>query len=547
MRFFRPWVTALFFLLFTVATARADSPVYDLDSLCFMSSDILAGQLLSAPDSLGIGLLRIDYSYKGHLKSRGMIGIADLNFYECPIAADRLTQRERNAPRDRYPQRQTVQRGDRLILFLERAEPAATLDKGKFAAPVYVPFPSGVRMVRRGRVFAFTPEKRYLTHWEPRTDLLPPYLLDGGRERVTSERFEEDIEFAIAASNGMRRHFADLRSDAQTPWLLRLVRARARIWVDGTTDQISEIACARIANLHDVALTNDALAMTVPAAWRAILGQGLACREGRDSLLLQIGNRATPLQARIDCAKMLADLGAFRDSVAMATITPGWRIRWMCAWERPVNVGTTGIPEHYGYGDDSYLARIVSLALDNQGSPELCLTLVNSGNTLMQEMDDVATGNANEDFQAARALMKELYDFTNVPSLHDAAGGALWLNDSALAPYGFKVDLIPLWVRPVGFDKSGNRFILFRYRARMAQPYKWSQPAIMLANEATGKEYAIVDNDWTKPTTSDNNGIDFGIVPSSVPSGKYRVFYRFAGVGQSAERTRDSDSFEVTF
>ncbi len=132
-------------LMLSSKTVEANLVCYDLDSLVYLSEEIVESRIARSYSSNGWDVTEVKVArvYRGTIARGGTIRVQGLCGYKKP-KPERL---------DRNPV--ALQDGDRLILFLANARSTlpAKMSEGK---DIYQPVRSGVKMVFDGRVVGFS-------------------------------------------------------------------------------------------------------------------------------------------------------------------------------------------------------------------------------------------------------------------------------------------------------------------------------------------------------------------------------------------------------
>ena len=520
--------------------AHADLPVYDLDSLAFMSSDIVGGWLQSPPDSLGLSLLHVDRVYKGRLKQGETIGVAYLNYYDCSASSE-MTAKSRDVAERKW------KGNEHVVLFLEAPAPPVHEYEVGLAAPVFVPIPSGVRLVHDGRVYGFHREPELLRMWKPPVETAEPYRLDDGRGRpiLSSAEFDGKLDRGLAFAKELSANFDNIYTQSLVPWLMNLIRSRAQTVDTGDTDTIAIIACLHLANSHDIAATNAALHIPLPAYQTALLAKGFACREGREFVLTQLIAPEVPRSDKVFYADLLGQLGPFRNQFFVAVVDPGWRFHWQDQWEIMLRPGGDSW-SNYSIDNEKFLERIARLAIAAKDDPDLCLPLINSiGALCLQAINSKPDDYASDDVEKARNLLQQLHDSSKNSRICEAAQRSLWESSVHIGLTDFAATLVPLTPAPIALDKVGNRLVVFHYYVQLSSPTDWMAPDIVVANKQDGKEVKFPAVGGRSFLAVYSTGVDSVTIPPDWPAGTYRIFYRFHhGIGRTAE-TMESSSFEI--
>lgn len=274
----------VFALLFTSVPARGmNLQFYDLDSLVYLSSQIVEGQLGGEHWTNNVTAWRFKISavHKGNLKARQSIDVTDLDSYRVSSNS--------SWDNDKFKE------GDRLFLFLDRA-------KKDFVhhipddAEIYWPIPSGVRLVIGEKAL------RFGQYHNP-----GPYLAILQREATntanpTVAKLREQILESIPRTDRWKLLLERQTASADIPALLEILRDRESCV--GWEDAIASKACVHIAASRDIAALTKAL--NIRTSYQDILANGFRTSAGREFLFSKIDS-AAPIADRLKWIRVLND------------------------------------------------------------------------------------------------------------------------------------------------------------------------------------------------------------------------------------------------
>ena len=191
----------------------ASLPHYDLDSLIFMSSDVVEGRLMGSirpldPARGGRGAadsIEVEAVYKGGFAPGDRVRLTGLGHY----AKSRSRQDEEGTE---------LLDGDRVFLFLnkprnsDRTRRNAAGDSEQLTS--FEPVWSGVKLIENGTVVEFL-------QWP--SDFAPYTAVVRGAGRPTTEEFEELLRMRVEQIRSVESRFQQPVSPADTTWLLDLL------------------------------------------------------------------------------------------------------------------------------------------------------------------------------------------------------------------------------------------------------------------------------------------------------------------------------------
>lgn len=333
MTFFRSFAVLTLFVLSLLAAERPartmDMYAYDLDSLVYLSSDVVEAEPISVPGekSADITNVKVTHVYLGHFHVGDTVKVTAMGFF-------RIEQPSRNMVVLGEGGRR-IGLGDHLTLFLAKAHSVFLYDVPQ-DEDIYWPAPSGIKILDEGRIKGF---EQYSNPGPYEKEYTTPASL----ERLpTPEQFHQQLAASIRLVEPLRPLLTKHSTTVDEPALLQVLRQRAQTVFPPQSrlrDALSDAACDQIVSLHNL----DALADALAIKFSRSLMPPLQNPSGRNFLLRTIGDRRQPPNRRLGCAKAVY-----------------WAFAW---WDLPSNA--------------DYLSRLISLCEAVRDTPDLTATLLN--------------------------------------------------------------------------------------------------------------------------------------------------------------------------
>jgi hypothetical protein len=313
---------------------------YDLDSLVYMSEEIVEGTIVRQYRTMGQDLVDVKVAmvHKGDVRRGQALAVLDTWLY-------RKTQKTDRSPAPLAP-------GDRLVFFLKRELGSTSGRPIPVDAVMYIASPGGLKLVDGQRVFDF---------WQWRNPgFYDADMRAASRERdsVPIERFHEQLRQSFRHVDQFVPILEAKGADVDIPRLLKLLADRPKFEFPGR-DHIGELACIRLAQMHDPIVLSRALPLANDYYSSHILARGFGTPKGRDYLLAKVADADEPMEARIRHAWILRNTGDVYRSIFTEITVTGAR--------------TVGEPDA---GNSGYLTRIARAARANAKHPDLCIALV---------------------------------------------------------------------------------------------------------------------------------------------------------------------------
>src|SRR5262245_47244198 len=222
----------LFFAAFAGPMLRAETMyVYDRDSLVFLSTDVVEGQIVRSYKANEVSLVdvKVTLVHKGGFKKGQTVVLADSDNYRKPDKGDANPQ--------------PFAAGDRLVLFVTRTM-RTEFNLLPKEAVIYAPQPGGIMLVQGDRVLGFS-------QWSNPG----PYVAKvSAKDKITLVQFRQKLRDSLHDTEEWARLIEAKRADLDVPRLLKLLTKR---FADrspdrfGARDYFTEQICIRFANTHD--------------------------------------------------------------------------------------------------------------------------------------------------------------------------------------------------------------------------------------------------------------------------------------------------------
>ena len=493
-------VLAILALPMTLQPAGAKNLyVYDLDSLAFMSPEIVEAEVVKRYEANKIDLIDVKVTavHKGAFKVGQTLAVGDTDIYR----KDDLHSVEHFAV------------GDKLILFLYRAR-ASTFFPIPEDAEIYMPAPSGVRLVDGDNVLGFS-------QW-----MNPgPYNLDrpGPKNKPpTPKVFRQKVSESVRYADKLKGELDKKTGEKDAAWFLELLEKRSKVEIldrFSGRDYLSEIACANLANGHDPEVLGKALPLAKAYHGRHMLACGFGTPKGRDFLLKQVSDEKLPMERRIQFARFIGKAGA----VYRSTIT-----------EITTNSSRTVGEEDEG--NSGYFKRIRKAAYDNRQHEALCQALLHTLDWLGRGHSQRKDSQVFIDLYAALGELKPLYDDAKVSEAirytvelatvgGDGDGPAYARLKSACGPM---LSLLQAPARPEMYTKPKEPSLLFEYDYCSLSKDREAQfkPSVVLVHQASGQRY-VLPTEVTCHGFARGGGSGVVALPKDLRPGRYRVFFEF--------------------
>ena len=492
---------ALLTSVLLLASGSAEAAIlfsYDLDSLVYLSTDIVEGTLVG-PDERPVrnpDLVEISAVYKGELSPGSRIPIRGIPFCQMPAGGE-------------FGELSLLESGMRVILFLQPVD--REFDRSAPRDAVKLVW-SGVKVLRDGRVLGFSQH-----YGNP-----GPYVLETpqafkGHTFPPVEEFRRQLAGSLDAMDALRER---LESDAvpeDVPWLMELLQTRrsdrvpfTRPILFGRRDHIAELICSRLASLHMPEVLEQGLRLDLWYDCRWILAEGFGTPAGREFLIRRIEDANLPLEQRVRYAGILDDAGADYFSGPRRSSRP---------------------QETQSSGNANYIMRIARVALSERKNEQLSLELLKSLDSFARSSAQRREPAVHEDLMQAAEALVTLYGQTTSHQLkHRAEMVIARIDRKARERLGSTSGPILSAVLPNHPEMMAGgtgRTLACRFETLSLDGGGWSNASVVLHREATGDEYVLTfDLRWDQryPGVA---GMRMLNLPADLPQGRYRVYLRF--------------------
>lgn len=468
--------------LFAATSARAmNLDAYDLDSLVYMSSDIVEATLVREykEQDLDLREIKVTAVHKGAFTPGQSVAVAALDFYKTPDIKMNLNT-------------EPLQNGDTCIFFLVRAK-AQMLWNIPDDAVIYWTVPSGLKLVIDNKIASFF----QMSNPGPYVAQLPEVY--PAVKFPTTEEYRAQIHDSMKKIDALSTLLTQPATPADAPKLMELLRERTQAQNRWQHDALAEAACTQLAKLHDPAILLEAISLNLPSPCESNLAIGLGTPAGRDALLARIGDNTKPLEERVLDARMLMYTGAIYHSEISEN-------------------GATVIGEPQ---DDNaeYLTRIARLAVQNQQHEELCLILLQNLGASFNFISQMDIAAINADMQSALSVVKTLYDATKSEQVKlqvelATSNASREAYDQLDSPCGPVLSILTLPNRG-----NAKQNVMIQYEIHLLAKTDGAL-SVVFANQETGKTWAVP----TEIPLQNIGGSRPVTLPDDLPKGRYRVY-----------------------
>lgn len=452
---------------------------YDLDSLVYMSPQIVEGRFVSdeyRTDNVAVLELEISAVHKGNLKVGQSIKVTELYFYQVSTKG--------------FGGGEKLKKGDSLFLFFDRAKNNVYFNTPT-NAEIYWPAPSGVQLIVGKKVVGFS----QYNNPGPWVAVLEGIETNNAIPSV--QKFREQIRESVERVEKWKLLLERQATTNDIPTLLQILRGRNHAnYYDGNRfdfsmrqDLIAEKAAQSLASLHDMPALTEALG--AQNSYLGILGGGFGTTTGRDFLISKISDNNEPAKTRIK-------------------------------WANALKVAGLNSDEH----DFSKVARLIAT---DSTSEDLKLALIGCLQNPIFPRDDTPQKPA-DDIQEASSILKQLSKGTNSEEIKYEIDLALaaFHGDQANTDSPPIISILSL-CDPKQYNVPSGKMAYF-CQFRVLQSGHWTA-MVAFVEIKSGKK-------WLVPT-SDNLGVaGSGVyqisLPTDLPHGHYHVFYEFSDDGKVA-------------
>ena len=485
-----PILCALCLLLLCGPARAALLYSYDLDSLDTMSSQVVEADIIGDKPTKGLKIVRarVMHSYKGRFNQNQTIELIALDAYL-------------KSGKDSFQTRK-LESGDHLFLWLVKVSADAFYGLPK-NADIYLPVPSGVKLVQDGKVLYFR-----------------QFSNPGPYQTVTADRFSRGrspalAEFRASLATSLERvrvlkaKFDAPAVAADVPWLKELLRSSAS---DGFSarNQIAEDAATRLTKVAAAPVLADALLQSRDYNVNRILSSGLNTAAGRALLLRRIADAKEPRANRLSFAGAVNGFDLLMNPDA-ATLNDVARV----ATRVQSDEALTG----------ALLQALGASSQISYGSPQEARAAAQKWRPALEQLRRLHAQTSSPRLRFQIEMLTFNADPQRLKQFYPTLGPVLSLIHAPddTAQYG----------APKG------RALVFEYEIRrlQANPQGWT-PQIELINLATKKRFYLTSPgaanipDSFDTQAGSSGGSEAIAIPARVPPGQYLVRYRFSRNGR---------------
>jgi hypothetical protein len=483
----------LFFVAFVGPTLRAETMyVYDRDSLVFLSTDVVEGQIVRSYKVNQVSLVdvKVTLVHKGGFNKGQTVVLSDSDNYRKPDKGDVNPQ--------------PFAAGDRLVLFVTRTM-RTEFNLLPKEAVIYAPQPGGIMLVQGDHVFGFS-------QWSNPG----PYVANVPAKPV--KLFRLQLRDSLRNTKEWARLIEAKQAELDVPRLLKLLTRR---FADrspdrfGARDYFTEQICIRFANTHDLILLGQALPLAKGYFEASILQRGFGTPEGRDFLLSRVTDDKEPMPARLRYARALHNAG----TVYRSTLTN-------------IRAHSNGNVGEANEGNSGYITRIAKAASASGKHEELCASLVRCIDFFGQGIVQSKPAPLMVDLRGALAALKELYDTRPPQELQFAIEKATaWdknAYDKLKSPCGAFISILRP-VDPAKYTKPEKPSLIFEYEytTLLLSRDTEVEPSVVLVHQKTKKRF-VLPTELRVRGWSTGGGSNSVVLPNDLPKGRYHVFLQLS-------------------
>lgn len=500
----RPYFTAFLMLLVIFALLLSSGQVramdlysYDLDSLVYLSTEVVDANVVSVQTEGGLDITRVKVThvYLGHFHVGDTVKVTALDFFRVGGQIPGTLVRSAG--------RRGIEAGDSATFFLAKAKSVFLYDIPK-DADIYWPAPSGVKMLDQGRIKGFEQYENpgpYGLEW---TDAETLKLLP------TPAQFRGQLANSIQTVEPLRLVLTKAVTAADKPALLAIIKQRKRTgsrWLGwGKRDAVSEAACDQIVSLHDLNAVADALAITESRN----LARAFDNLQGADFLIKIIGDPVQPFARRLGCAKAVG--------AAFSPLDPK--------------------------AGSAYLSRLIALCAVVQHTPALTEEVLNGLDALAQPTyggsADIVPHPVSAPVTAGLKTLREIHASAALVQVRFAVEKLVWKAAGSAAyrtlrsPCGPVLSLVqPPDDLPANLPSSAGK-LTYQSSIRWADP-SWREArdlktALVLVDAGTGVRTTVPPGRelYGSDSMEDREMTLQADLPQSLPHGRYHVFLEFS-------------------
>jgi len=483
---------------------------YDLDSMAFMSKNVVEGIIIEVNDTeLGnISRLKVVDVYKGQFKKDDIVKVY-LGGY-----AKHGKGTESNRCID-------LEIGDRVFIFLVNVQWTPK------RPDIFRPIPSGVKFISKKTVMGFSKSGNF-----------GPVILQSDEKFseywIPLNTFRENLKTSITKANDIEEKFRAQPSEKEVDWLIDLLRERSLTNTKKPIyfDHISKMVCQRISQIQDPSVSAMGLQYVKPWSGLDIIRKSFGIPKGRDFLLNVIGNSEEVIEKKILYAGILADAKeTYHLTYTCKNVYGDWR--------------TSGKVKE---GNAGYITKIAHLAYENVENDELCTALLESITSFAYSISRKKEEYTSADLNAAMLILEKVYISTKSDKARYFIEISAGVTDQAIyKKFNEKCGPIVSIIERPGYYlmKDKTRIISFNYIARSfsEKPIELT-PYLVLEDTTTKKQYSLSlwehrRKDYGPPVPPNNNKTHTFdsmerkhrggsiVLPKDIPNGKYHIFLEY--------------------
>jgi hypothetical protein len=458
---------------------------FDLDSLVYMSTEILEGEIVSNLPANRMGPVQVKVStvYKGSIKENQVLSL------KCSVY--------------RRPDRSDLRAGDRLFFVLARSKKSRN-GVGEKAAEFYA-VESGLRFVHDGRVLTFrqsgNPGPFVAVEPKSKDDMEAPPLAVFKKQLAHSLRVVPEYVASLEQDRGM------LDSERLLMILGRLPKPTSGHVMSTSADELGKVAATKLALLGDPQLLLKAQSVCQANLVYRKLGPGFGTAKGRDFLLAKVEDPKLDMELRVRCATNLRFAG------------PIYKSNYADKFARDhVDKG------EFDVNNSLFVTRIARAANENLHNEALCLALLDclEDYVRVSRPDDIDK-QLSSDLQGALTILQEMPSKKLPPSIQqrleriDPTGSLKAYKQASIKrPKNSICEL-------EGSAEARTLTLVFKYDASNFGPSARLHTSLILTQEGS-REKRVIPLEWVLP-----GGLKRSIganvkAPADLPPGKYKVF-----------------------
>ena len=482
-------------------------PHHDLDSLIYLSTDVIEGTLNS------IDSVTVTHVYKGKFSVGQTVRVWGMDHY----------------PKGHLVDSGKLGAGDTVTLFIISVTEAFPEDVPE-GMESYRLVSSGIKLHVDGKVLGFR-----------QFDNPGGYVLRAHEDAVAaapmSEAYRDQIIEQVPYVDRVAPELAKPSAEQSVEWLYELIDERCKRQL-GHDDEMSRIACAHLAMRRDpeeidgavrIYCDNAATMHYKPWRYTEVLVQGLATPAGRQHLLTQLGDPDVDDEVKLVYARAADRVGHVYQSINYLEYLGEER----------------GVSPEAGPNNDWYLTRLAELIASPSTLPEVRTHLLRA---LRYPRPESEGEEVSKDFTKAAAVLTELHATTSDSQLkyeieESLAGvGVSPVDMSAYEALNSQSgpSLSRMLEATVVLDEeTGVSTLQFSSKICILVVDAWDDVTLIVENVETGAKVSLPLPEGSKARTLELAGRKCqsgsgGVVPipADLPPGRYLVYLVFLKDGQ---------------